>query len=212
MKNQIMTKFVRGLHSNKLSMNLQLFSEGGSDTGGEGGTENPDDETITFKSQSDLDSWFDSKLNKSLETAKSKWEKDAQQRIEEAEKKGKMSAEEQAQYEIQKEREELEADRIALKRDKDEATIIKRLSTDKLPDSLSEVLTPLYGGEQEALNKAYENMSKTFTEAVEQAVNQRLVSSAGSPSFGGSTTKESLGSQYAKQANSRKESQENPWK
>lgn len=37
MKNQIMTKFVRGLHSNKLSMNLQLFSEGGSDTGGREG-------------------------------------------------------------------------------------------------------------------------------------------------------------------------------
>ncbi|KAJ76033.1 putative scaffold protein [Enterococcus faecalis AZ19] len=211
MNKQIMNKFVRGLCSNKLAMNLQLFSEGDNDAG-DGITETSGEEAITFKSQSDLDSWFDNKLAKSLETAKTKWDKDAQKRIEAAEKKGKMTAEEQTQYEIQKEREELEADRKALKRDQDEATIIKRLSSDKLPDSLSEVLAPLYGGEEEALNETYENMSKAFTEAVEKAVNLRLVDSADSPAAGGGSTERSLGSQYAKQANSRKESPKNLWK
>lgn len=51
---------------------------------------------------------FDKKIAKALETAKGKWESDAQQRIKdaktEAEKLAKMNADQNAEYERQKRR------------------------------------------------------------------------------------------------------------
>ena len=157
---------------------------------------------------------MDKRISKAIETAQAKWQTEAEKRIQDAEKKGQMSAEEKAQYELQQERERLEADRVALKRDKDETSVIKRLSTDKLPDSLSTVLAPLFGGDEKNLDEAYGNVSKAFREAVEQAVNIRLAGSADNPAGnGGGSDAESIGSQYAKNANSRtKADNDNFWK
>lgn len=213
----VMKHFVSQLNRNRLiKMDLQLFADGGDgdDGGNDAGDGNGDEETISFKNQSELDSWFDTKLSKSLETAQARWQQEADKKIKDAERKGQMTAEEKVQYELKQERDQLEADRVALKRDKDEAGVIKRLSTDKLPDSLSTVLAPLFGGEEKNLDEAYGNVSKAFREAVEQAVNIRLAGSADNPAGnGGGSGKESIGSQYAKNANSRtKPDNDNFWK
>lgn len=203
MKNkQKTTRFVRSLCEEPLiKMNLQMFGDDGEGDGSDGSEE---DEAISFKNQSELDSWFDKKMSKSLETAKATWDKDQAQRIKDAEKKGKMTAEEQAQYELQQERDQLEADRLSLKCEKDEATTIKRLATDKLPDSLSGTLKPLYGGDEEQLEEAYQAISKSFRDAVESAVNERLASNATPPAGQNSrNSKESIGSRAAKAANER---------
>lgn len=215
----LMDQFVsRKCRPQLMKMQLQFFAEGGeggsggegSENGSSGGEENP----ISFANQSEFDSVVDKRISKALETAQAKWQSDADKRIQEAERKGQMTAEEQAQYELQKERDELEADRVALKRDKDETGIIKRLSSDKLPDSLSTVLAPLFGGEEKSLNEAYDNVSKAFRQAVEEAVNIRLAGSADKPAGNGSNSaNESVGSQFAKNANSRtKADNNNFWK
>lgn len=215
----LMNQFVGRKYGNRsMKMKLQFFAEGGegggADGGQDGGSDDGESKPISFANQSELDSWFDTKLSKSLETAQAKWQEEADKKIKDAEKKGQMSAEEKAQYELQQERDQLEADRVALKRDKDEAGVIKRLATDKLPDSLSTVLAPLFGGDEKNLDEAYGTVSKAFREAVEQAVNIRLAGSADNPAGnGGGSEAESIGSQYAKNANSRtKADNDNFWK
>ena len=215
----LMNKFVGQSCSNRMmKMKLQFFADGGDGDGAEGGQNgesgNGESKPISFSSQSEFDSVVDKRISKAIETAQAKWQTEAEKRIQDAEKKGQMSAEEKAQYELQQERERLEADRVALKRDKDETSVIKRLSTDKLPDSLSTVLAPLFGGDEKNLDEAYVNVSKAFREAVEQAVNIRLAGSADNPAGnGGGSEAESIGSQYAKNANSRtKADNDNFWK
>lgn len=215
----LMNQFVGQSCSNRLmKMKLQLFADGGEGDGADGGQDgysgDGERKPISFSSQSEFDSVVDKRISKAIETAQAKWQTEAEKRIKDAEKKGQMSAEEKAQYELQQERERLEADRVTLKRDKDETSVIKRLSTDKLPDSLSTVLAPLFGGDEKNLDEAYVNVSKAFREAVEQAVNIRLAGSADNPAGnGGGSDAESIGSQYAKNANSRtKADNDNFWK
>lgn len=215
----LMNEFVGQSCSNRMmKMKLQFFADGGEGDGADGGQDGDygdgESKTISFASQSEFDSVVDKRISKAIETAQAKWQTEAEKRIQDAEKKGQMSAEEKAQYELQQERERLEADRVALKRDKDETSVIKRLSTDKLPDSLSTVLAPLFGGDEKNLDEAYVNVSKAFREAVEQAVNIRLAGSADNPAGnGGGSDAESIGSQYAKNANSRtKADNDNFWK
>lgn len=215
----LMNQYVGQKFGNRLmKMKLQFFADGGEGDGADGDQDGDsgdgESKPISFYSQSEFDSVVDKRISKAIETAQVKWQEEADKKIKDAEKKGRMSAEEKAQYELQQEREQLEADRVALKRDKDEAGVIKRLSADKLPDTLSTVLTPLFGGDEKNLDEAYGNVSKAFRDAVEQAVNIRLAGSADNPAGNnGGNDKESIGSQYAKNANSRtKATNDDFWK
>ncbi|MCM6930344.1 DUF4355 domain-containing protein [Enterococcus italicus] len=208
----LMNQFVNRSGQRLMKMQLQFFAEGGEGGDGVPGDGGTDDETISFKNQSELDSWFDTKLSKSLETAQAKWQAESEKRIKEAEQKGQMTAEEKAQYELQQERDQLEADRLALKRDQAEATTIKKLATDKLPDGLSVVLNPLYGGEEKDLDEAYTSVSKAFRDAVEQAVNIRLAGSADKPAGASNASgMETMATKMAKEANGRNESHDDLW-
>lgn len=208
----LMNQFVNRSGQRLMKMQLQFFAEGGEGGDGDPGDGGTDDETISFKNQSELDSWFDTKLSKSLETAQAKWQAESEKRIKEAEQKGQMTAEEKAQYELQQERDQLEADRLALKRDQAEATTIKKLATDKLPDGLSVVLNPLYGGEEKDLDEAYTSVSKAFRDAVEQAVNIRLAGSADKPAGASNASgMETMATKMAKEANGRNESHDDLW-
>lgn len=183
MKDFVMSK----LNQSLLTFDLQLFAEGGeggqgSESGneGEGGSDGQEG-TISFKDQSELDSYLDKRLDKALNTARTKWEEEAQAKIKAAEKKGQMTAEEKAQFELDQQRQELEKERLGIQREKDEAATIKKLTEEKLPISLAKALTPLYGGEQDTLDATFEEIAKTFRESLEEAVNARLASSAGAP-------------------------------
>lgn len=195
-------------------MNLQRFTDGGAGEPGSLGnpaggpssepeTKPAGEETpIIFKSQSELDSMIDKKLSKSLETAQKNWEKQTQSKLAEAEKKGKMTAEEQKEFELQQAREELELERLEIQKDKDESSTIKRLSADKLPDALSQVLTPLYGGDADLLNEVYSAVTTAYRESVKQGVKDSLAASAEIPSnLGGASSNEtgSLGKRLAQQ-------------
>lgn len=217
MNKETMNRFVTSLSRKPLmQMQLQYFAESGEGGSGEGGNEGgeggSEGESISFKDQSALDSWFDTKMSKSLETIQAKWEADNEKRLKDAEERGKMTAEELAADDLKKERDKLEADRLALKRDQAEATTIKKLATDKLPDGLSVVLNPLYGGEEKDLDEAYASVSKAFRDAVEQAVNIRLAGSADKPAGSGNVSStETMATKMAKEANGRNESHDDLW-
>ena len=189
-----------------LKMDLQLFAEdgeGGAGGSGEDGTPPDGEGAISFQSQSEFDSAVDKVVSKALETARSRWEKENEKKLKEAEQRGQMTAEEQAQFDLQQQREQLESERRSLQRDRDEAATIKRLAADKLPDSLSAVMAPLFGGEEAVLEEAYTAISKTFREAVEIGVNERLAKSAeppaGSGGGSGSSAEGSLGKRLGQQ-------------
>lgn len=201
---------VKDQNKTLLPMNLQFFAEGGNDDGADGNEGSA--EAVTFKNQSELDSWFDTKLDKSLTTAREKWEKEQEEKTKAAEEKGKRTAEEQAQFELQQKYDELDKEKVALQRDKDETNIIKRLASDKLPDSLAMALQPLYGGDEKILNDAYSSIVKSFREAVEGAVNERLKRSSDSFSLGGNPQNETLGEQMAKKANKQNQVESKFWK
>ncbi len=188
-----------------LPMKLQMFAEEGN-TAEETPAEAVEPETQTEKA------FTRSEIAKMLAAEKSKWEASVETRLKDAEARGKMTAEELAADDLKKERDKLEADRLALKRDQAEATTIKKLATDKLPDGLSVVLNPLYGGEEKDLDEAYTSVSKAFRDAVEQAVNIRLAGSADKPAgTSNASGMETMATKMAKEANGRNESHDDLW-
>lgn len=188
-----------------LPMKLQMFAEEGN-AAEETPAEAVEPETQTEKA------FTRSEIAKMLAAEKSKWEASVETRLKDAEARGKMTAEELAADDLKKERDKLEADRLALKRDQAEATTIKKLATDKLPDGLSVVLNPLYGGEEKDLDEAYTTVSKAFRDAVEQAVNIRLAGSADKPAGAGNVSgTETMATKMAKEANGRNESHDDLW-
>lgn len=188
-----------------LPMKLQMFAEEGN-AAEETPAEAVEPETQTEKA------FTRSEIAKMLAAEKSKWEASVETRLKDAEARGKMTAEELAADDLKKERDKLEADRLALKRDQAEATTIKKLATDKLPDGLSVVLNPLYGGEEKDLDEAYTSVSKAFRDAVEQAVNIRLAGSADKPAGASNASgMETMATKMAKEANGRNESHDDLW-
>lgn len=200
----------------RLPLNLQLFAEGEGDSEvpgdfSESNTTEEAQEAITFKTQAELDSFFDKRMDKALSTARSNWEKETEQKLKEAEEKGQMTEKERAQYDLEQEKQQLENDRHALKVERDEASIIKRLSVDKLPDTLATALMPLFGGDDKELDKAYSNVSKAFRESIEEAVNIRLAKTAGAPGSGEGGGKISDGATFAKNLNDTQKTETDLW-
>lgn len=188
-----------------LPMKLQMFAEEGN------ATEETPAEVVEPETQTEK-AFTRSEIAKMLAAEKSKWEASVETRLKDAEARGKMTAEELAADDLKKERDKLEADRLALKRDQAEATTIKKLATDKLPDGLSVVLNPLYGGEEKDLDEAYISVSKAFRDAVEQAVNIRLAGSADKPAgASNASSTETMATKMAKEANGRNESHNDLW-
>ena len=93
-------KFYKGL----LKLNLQRFADEGQGEGGDD-SDNAQDEVKdngstdeqpfkTFNTQSELDSFVDKKLAKALDTARSKWEKEQNDKAQKAKDLKNMSPEE----------------------------------------------------------------------------------------------------------------------
>lgn len=196
-----------------LAMDLQLFGEDPGSGGNGDGDPAGGDESISFANQSELDSFVDKRISKSLETAKSKWETDSQAKIEaaktEAAKMAQMTAEEKAQLEEEKKQKE-EAERLAdITRRELRIEAYESLAEKKLPKELIDavVLTSA-----EECTKSIEGIEKAFRAAVEIGVNERLLGSASTPPANSAGAKgESLGSQAAKAANERTAPKTNLW-
>jgi alanyl-tRNA synthetase len=201
----------------RFPLNLQLFADGdggggtgeGAGASGAGGGAPGDPGTgegdkggagkVTFSAEQQAE--VDRILGERLGKAQSKWEKDLQDKLDEAkteaEKLAKMNAEQKAEHERQK-REKALADRESeISRRELRATALEQLSEKKLPLSLAEVLVYT---DADSTNKSLEAVEKAFREAVEAGVNDRL---KGDPpgGGGGKGSPASTGTNYAKSAN-----------
>lgn len=174
----------------KMPMNLQIFAEGDSagadgsqgtgagsgdagaaDTGGKDtGTEPPKtfDDILGNK---DYQAEFDRRVQKALETQKSKLEVLMDEKATEAEKLAKMTKEEKAQYLYQKKEKELAVKEAAVTKRELMAEAKYTLAEKKLPLSLAEVLTYT---DADACKSSIDAVEKAFQEAVEAAVDERL--------------------------------------
>lgn len=122
-----------------------------------------------------MQSEFDKRIAKALETAKSKWETQKQQEIQdaltEAEKLAKMKDDEKAEYERQKREDDYNKRMADLTARELKATAKETLSSEGLPIELAEVLNYQ---DADSCNKSIEAVKTAFQSAVEKAVNEKL--------------------------------------
>lgn len=189
MKNKIL--------SNELEMNLQFFAEGdgagdGSDAGdGDGtgaGDENGDagdddvakgdDKPKSFddilkdgKYQAEFDRRVQQSINTALINAQEKWKLLTDEKVSEADKLAKMTKEEKAAYQLQKQKKELSEREAAITRKELMAEAKNTLAEKKLPVSLSEVLNY---SDADSCKNSIEAVEKAFQVAVEKAVEEKL--------------------------------------
>ena len=194
-----------------MKLDLQLFAEPGGDGGG--GDTPPPAEPISFASQSELDSFVDKRVAKSLETAQSKWETDHKEKLEaaksEAARMAQMSAEEKAKLEEEKKQKE-EAKRLEdITRRELRIEAYESLAEKDLP---KELIDAVMLTSAEECTKSIESIETAFRAAVEKGVNDRLAASASTPPAGNSGGKsDSIGSKAAKAANERTAPKTNLW-
>lgn len=212
-------KFIKMSGVELLKLNLQLFAEGGeggsgAQGGGNGAGEGDEGQApISFANQSEFDSVVDKRISKALETAQSKWQTESDKRVAEAKSEGeklaKLNEDQRAELEKQQQDEALAQREADITRRELRAQSLEQLAERDLPKELIDVVVLT---DAESCNKSIEGIEKAFRSAVENAVNKRLASSAENPAGNGAATgKESVGSQYAKQANSRTESKTTLW-
>jgi len=177
----------------KLKLNLQMFNEEQEGQEGEA-------ESIKFESRSELDSYLDKHTSKALTTARTKWEQEAQAKIEEAkteaEKMAKMSADEKAKAEAEKRANELAQREADITRRELKAQSLERLAEKGLPKELVEAIS---FSDAETCNKSIEAIENAFNQALEIKMKQALVDSAMVP--GGTSSGSVLsGNPFAKES------------
>ena len=164
-------------------------STGGSDDGSNGGTNNgdtggnqdnndggTDDKSKKptfdeFLKDTDMQAEFDRRVQKALTTAQAKWQAATDDKLSEAEKLAKMTAEQKRAYLADKREKDLEAREAELTRKELKATATATLAEKHLPVSLADTLD--YSS-AEACTKSIDAVEKAFTEAVQAAVEEKL--------------------------------------
>jgi len=170
------------------TLNLQFFAEEGGNDNPQGNEGNPDDQqqnneekiVLTAEElQRKIDSETDRKLEKALKTARAKWEKEFQEKLEqekkEAERLAKLSEKERKEEELKKREEELERRLKELERKELKADAIGVLNEKGLPVEFVDLLIA------ENAEKTLENINlfkEKFDAAVAQKVKEAL---AGTP-------------------------------
>lgn len=159
------------MNKNLLKMNLQIFAESEQLENASEEVENKQQEVQSEQSDPELRSFTQDELNSILAKEKAKMQKAMDEKVSEAQKLAKMTADQKAEYE-QKQREE------SLKRR--EADITKRelmaeaknmLVEKKLPVSLAGVLNYT---DADSCQESIEAVETAFQEAVETIVHERL--------------------------------------
>ena len=116
---------------------------------------------------------FDRRVQKAIETAKSKWQEINDAEKTEAEKLAKMNKEQKLEYEIQKVNKEKDDTLAELNAYKMKEQAISIASERGLDVSLLDLID-FKTAKAESINSNIENLSSTFNKAVEKAVNERL--------------------------------------
>lgn len=201
-----MEKFKNLQTDNPIKLNLQFFADGEGEGGdgapaepptqsGEGGEDGKESKTFT---QDDLNKIISDRLSKE----RKKWDEELSSKVEEAkteaQKLAKMNAEQKAEYERKQLEEQLSKREAEITRRELRATALETLAEKGLPKQLAEVLVYT---DAEATNKSIEAVEKSFRDAVEQAVNDRLKNTTPPKTGGGGTPsslEEQIGAIFAK--------------
>ena len=176
----------RNMNNRRIFFGLQHFAEGEGDGGADanvpgnqtadngGDAQDNASQKPTFDDMlkdKDMQSEFDKRVSKALETAKTKWQKDADEKLSEAKKLEKMNAEQKAEYQRKQTEEKLAKREAEVTRRELMAEAKVQLADKGLPVGLAAVLD--YTGADEC-KTSIETVSKAFAEAVECAVNERM--------------------------------------
>ena len=116
---------------------------------------------------------FDKKVAKALETAKTKWEQDAEVKRTEAEKLAKMDADEKHKYELEKATKEKEDALAKLNAYELKEEAIKIASEKELPISLLSVID--YRKENaESIKTKIDEIEVVYKQAIQAGINDRM--------------------------------------
>ena len=142
-------------------------------------TEQPKQEKLYTKAE--IDEMFSKRIGKEKAKLEKQFEERFNERLnalEEAQKLSKLSEQEKAEYQAQKEREAFEAERQlfyeerdAFNRDRYKATIEQELQSKGLPTSLSDMLCTM---DAEAVNQKITELSESFGASISNQINERL--------------------------------------
>lgn len=117
----------------------------------------------------------DKRVNQALENKKAEWEKDYSERLkaekDEAARLAKMSADERAKAEFEKEKELFNNERSTYQRDKLVFECTKQLASENLSVEFAEILT---GTDAESTKSNIDKFKTAFNKAVEASVEERL--------------------------------------
>ena len=139
-------------------------------------TKNVDDKPLSFDEilgDKTYQAEFDRRVQKALETAKSKWEAEEQTKRTEAEKLAKMDAEQKAKYELKKANEERDSAIAKLNAYELKNTAIKIAQEKGLDISLLEDID--YSKQTaETINTIIDTKKAVFDKALEKAIKDRF--------------------------------------
>lgn len=131
---------------------------------------------------------FDRRVQKALETARSKWEAEEQTKRTEAEKLAKMDAEQKAKYELKKANEERDSALAKLNAYELKNTAIRIAQEKGLDISLLEDID--YSKQTaETITTIIDTKKAVFDKAIEKAMNDKYKESTPKTVLGGTTTK-----------------------
>lgn len=169
-----------------LVLDLQTFADDEGQNETQQGDDEQQDKQPTFDEllkDKTMQSEFDKRISKALETAKSKWETEYQQKLEaaktEAEKLAKMNADQKAEYERKQREDELAKREADITRRELRASTIDELVEKGLPISLADIINYT---DADSTKASIEAVEKAFRQAVEDGINERL---KGNPPRGG---------------------------
>lgn len=201
--------------SDLLKLNLQLFADDGDGGSGDDGGNNENlsndnqggnSDAIVFKDQSELDSWFDKRLDKATDTLRANWEK------EKATQKSydEMTPEEKRDYDADQREKGLAERERKVTIDENRATVIQQLTDDELPVALAKVFEPALA-DFDNFDEAYKNVTDTYRNAVKEGVDKQLAGSAVIPGVGSSATKSAGQSAAERRNNNTKATGKSMW-
>lgn len=202
-----------------LFLDLQRFAEGEQGGGSDGanaqesveGAESKTEPFKTFETESEMDSFFDKKLSKALETARSNWQKEQEEQAKTAKERKNMTEEQKREYDF-KQREQALSDREAeITKRENKSKLANQLIQDGLPAGLADVFDGVLADEK-VMNESYQKVSEAFRGAVHDAVETRLARSARTPKSSQSTKTKSVGEMFAEKANNATQSKNDFWK
>ena len=159
-------------------MEENTHATAGVETGAQGATDDGNgqgqEENKTY-SEKDFQSEVDRRVTEALKTAHTKWQTEYDEKLkaekDEAARLAKMSADERAKAEFEKEKELFNNERSTYQRDKLVFECTKQLASENLSVEFAEILT---GTDAESTKSNIDKFKTAFNKAVEASVEERL--------------------------------------